>query len=170
MCQSCRLQDMGVREKFMCHKHGLRHIQFKCDFCCNVAQLRCHANTYFCEECHENPTRLNKQNCGGNANKCKFGITHHPTKKGVPIAGCILCKSEMQVSNPISITDKQDMRLKKVLKQTDMQLKKIILAKKASARHIRSATLSSYSSQRSIVSAQSSTSSESSFFSGRRVF
>ena len=95
MCQSCRLYDMGKREQFMCQKHGIRHIQFKCDFCCNLATYRCRANTYFCEECHENPNRRNKHNCGGNANKCPFNIEHHPTKKGVPIAGCVICTSQL---------------------------------------------------------------------------
>jgi hypothetical protein len=84
---------MGVREKFMCNKHGLRHIQFKCDFCCNLASFRCRANTYFCEQCHDNPNRNGKLNCGGNAAKCQFSITHDPVKKGVPIAGCIICQS-----------------------------------------------------------------------------
>ena len=71
-CQTCRLQEMGATQQFMCNYHGLRHIQYKCDYCCNAAVYRCRANTYFCEDCHKEPGRLGKHNCGGNASKCPF--------------------------------------------------------------------------------------------------
>ena len=93
-CTNCRLQSMGIREKFFCNMHGLKHVQMKCDYCCSVAVYRCRGNTYYCEACHEDPKRLGKFCCGGNNKiKCPFGISHEVGKRGIPLAGCIICTS-----------------------------------------------------------------------------
>jgi hypothetical protein len=41
-----------------CPKHGKDFIEFKCKFCCSIAQWFCWGNTHFCEPCH-------KKQCNG---------------------------------------------------------------------------------------------------------
>ena len=36
-----------------CPKHGNDFIQFKCKYCCSIAQWFCWGNTHFCEPCHK---------------------------------------------------------------------------------------------------------------------
>ena len=117
---------MGIREKFFCNKHGLKHVQMKCDYCCAAAVYRCRGNTYYCEACHEDPKRLGKFCCGGNnKTKCPFGIAHEVGKRGIPLAGCIICTSAAH-AQPILTEDKEQIRLMKVLEKTDKQLKTIV--------------------------------------------
>ena len=35
-----------------CPKHGTDFIEFKCRFCCQVAQWFCGGNTHYCDPCH----------------------------------------------------------------------------------------------------------------------
>ena len=53
-------------------------------------------------------------------------ITHHPTKRGVPIAGCIICTSAIEVGNPISLESQHEIHLKRALADSDEQLKRIV--------------------------------------------
>jgi hypothetical protein len=36
-----------------CPKHGKEFIEFKCKFCCSIAQWFCWGTTHFCEPCHK---------------------------------------------------------------------------------------------------------------------
>ena len=172
MCQSCKLLDMDVYQKFKCEKHGLRHVQYKCDYCCNVASFRCRANTYFCEPCHEDRARLGKRNCGGNSDRCPSGVAHHPTKKGVPLAPCILCTSAIQIRMDF-YEDPVQVRLQQTLERVDGELKTIVKNKKRLERLSESARRSSsYSSRKSgsQLSQRSNSSMESISGYGRKVF
>ena len=48
VCGGC---SAGVGET-VCSKHGPEFIEFKCKFCCGVANWYCWGNTHFCDECH----------------------------------------------------------------------------------------------------------------------
>jgi E3 ubiquitin-protein ligase MYCBP2 len=41
-----------------CPKHGKEFIEFKCKFCCSIAQWFCWGTTHFCDSCH-------KRQCAG---------------------------------------------------------------------------------------------------------
>jgi len=47
ICAKCC--DIPIKK---CPKHGMDYIEFKCRYCCNVAQWFCFGNTHFCEPCH----------------------------------------------------------------------------------------------------------------------
>lgn len=83
-----------------CDKHGRKHIQYKCKFCCEVSSHFCFGTTHFCEECHA------KQLKGGYLTKiCKeelpvcLGKDFCPLKLDHPSNGeefgicCLLCIS-----------------------------------------------------------------------------
>lgn len=154
MCPGCKLRDLNVFDKFKCQKHGLRHVQYKCDYCCNPASYRCRANTYFCEPCHENRARLGKRNCGGNPDRCPSGVAHHPTKKGVPLAECILCTSSL-VINMNLFENPKEARLQATLQKVDVELKTILKNKKNLAKLSESARRSSSFSSRKSDSSSS---------------
>ncbi len=158
---------MDSYQSFMCPMHGLRHIQYKCDFCCNAATFRCRANTFYCDECHVDSTRLSKRNCGGNATKCPWNITHEVGRKGVPIASCIICKSKAEVGNLFLDADINAAKLKKTLLKVDLDLKNILSTKKRE-KYARDSVRSMNESIDSMRAGSSMSSSRSN--SGRRVF
>lgn len=57
VCGKCAAVAVGGGEK-TCKKHGTDFIEFKCKFCCSIAQWFCWGNTHFCEPCH-------KKQCAG---------------------------------------------------------------------------------------------------------
>ena len=57
VCGKCAADTLGVGAA-KCKIHGTDFIEFKCKFCCNIAQWFCWGNTHFCEPCH-------KRQCGG---------------------------------------------------------------------------------------------------------
>lgn len=139
-CTNCRLEAMGIRDQFFCKKHGLKHVQMKCDYCCAVATYRCRGNTFYCEGCHNDPKRLGKYCCGGNNKvKCPFGISHLAGRRGIPLAGCIICHSAAEACQPILTETKQEIHLKKVLEKNDKDLKMILESKRQARLHSRSA-------------------------------
>ena len=57
VCGKCAADTLGVGAA-KCKIHGTDFIEFKCKFCCNIAQWFCWGNTHFCEPCH-------KRQCAG---------------------------------------------------------------------------------------------------------
>ena len=51
ICGGCAASAIGggVKE---CKTHGTDFIEFKCKFCCSVAQWFCWGSTHFCDNCH----------------------------------------------------------------------------------------------------------------------
>ena len=52
VCASCSAVGVegGIKS---CKTHGTDFIEFKCRFCCNLAQWFCWGTTHFCEDCHK---------------------------------------------------------------------------------------------------------------------
>jgi E3 ubiquitin-protein ligase MYCBP2 len=57
VCGKCAAVSVGGGVK-QCPKHGQDFIEFKCKFCCSLAQWFCWGTTHFCEPCH-------KKQCSG---------------------------------------------------------------------------------------------------------
>lgn len=56
VCGKCAASSVkgGIKS---CKTHGADFIEFKCKFCCSVAQWFCWGSTHFCEECHKRQCR-----------------------------------------------------------------------------------------------------------------
>ena len=52
VCGKCSAVSVGGGVK-NCPTHGSEFIEFKCKFCCSIAQWFCWGNTHFCEPCHK---------------------------------------------------------------------------------------------------------------------
>ena len=99
VCPKCAAVSVGGGVQ-NCPKHGLDYIEFKCKFCCNIAQWFCWGNTHFCEPCH---TRQNNGDyvsrkkkselpkCPG-PDKCPLKIKH-PENGEEYALGCSLCRN-----------------------------------------------------------------------------
>ncbi|KAL4460977.1 hypothetical protein ABPG74_016449 [Tetrahymena malaccensis] len=83
-----------------CPKHGKDYIEFKCKFCCSVAQWFCWGTTHFCEPCHKrqcNGDYVSKYpkeklpKCAGGT-KCPVGGSHKPNGEESAL-GCSLCRN-----------------------------------------------------------------------------
>ena len=57
VCGKCAAVSVGGGIK-NCKIHGMEFIEYKCKFCCSIAQWFCWGNTHFCEACH-------KKQCSG---------------------------------------------------------------------------------------------------------
>jgi E3 ubiquitin-protein ligase MYCBP2 len=54
VCSKCSADALGAHAGITnCKKHGTDYIEFKCKFCCSIAQWFCWGNTHFCEPCHK---------------------------------------------------------------------------------------------------------------------
>jgi E3 ubiquitin-protein ligase MYCBP2 len=51
VCASC--SAVGVAGTQDCKSHGKDFIEFKCRFCCSIAQWFCWGTTHFCDPCHK---------------------------------------------------------------------------------------------------------------------
>lgn len=86
-----------------CKKHGKDFIEFKCKFCCSVAQWFCWGSTHFCESCH-------KKQCSGDyvskygvdklpkcpgEKKCPLKFSHKPNGEECAL-GCSLCRNYVE--------------------------------------------------------------------------
>ena len=83
-----------------CVKHGKEYVEFKCKFCCSIAQWYCWGNTHFCDPCHKrqcNGDYLSKYTkdklpkCSGRE-KCPLKINHKPNGEECAL-GCALCRN-----------------------------------------------------------------------------
>jgi hypothetical protein len=83
-----------------CPKHGKEFIEFKCKFCCSIAQWFCWGTTHFCEPCH-------KRQCSGDyvsklpvdklpkcpgKDKCALKCDHKPNGTECSL-GCSICRN-----------------------------------------------------------------------------
>lgn len=97
VCANCSDVGMTVQN---CPKHGKDFIEFKCKFCCSIAQWFCWGTTHFCDPCHQkqcNGDHLSKKKpselpqCKGKAT-CPLKIDHGGN--GVEFSlGCSLCRN-----------------------------------------------------------------------------
>ena len=51
-CKECQMKAFGAGQT-SCEKHGTKHIDWKCNFCCSIALYHCFGTTYFCQYCHD---------------------------------------------------------------------------------------------------------------------
>ena len=56
VCANCSAVSIGGGI-VDCKLHGKDFIEFKCKFCCNIAQWFCWGTTHFCESCHSRQNR-----------------------------------------------------------------------------------------------------------------
>ena len=102
LCKKCKSEELGEGQDD-CPLHGNRFIDYKCMFCCNVAQFVCCGQIYyFCQVCHNDAMNGGKHKpqteCTGGDN-CPLGVHWHPkadtdAKKAGFALGCSLCRSE----------------------------------------------------------------------------
>ena len=99
LCQACNAKEFGLGQ-YDCPEHGNAYIDYKCQYCCNVAQFRCGAQ-FFCQPCHNDAMNggafVNTDCCGGPS--CPLGVDYHPkassdSKEAMFSLGCSLCRSE----------------------------------------------------------------------------
>lgn len=94
-CSRCNRELINV----ICPKHGDSGMVFKCMFCCKPALFKCFAQeTYFCNECHDRHSTVEKgpfPNCDGN---CKFA-PHQPNGQKTPLGYCVICEEEREKSS-----------------------------------------------------------------------
>ncbi len=83
-----------------CPQHGRDFIEFKCRFCCSVAQWFCWGTTHFCESCHTRQckgdyvSKLPKDklpHCMG-IDACPLKIKHPPNGEEYSL-GCSICRN-----------------------------------------------------------------------------
>jgi len=96
ICPSC--SDVDHVEK--CKKHGTDFIEYKCKYCCSVAQWFCFGTTHFCDPCHQKASYFSgmKKNdyakllpkCNG-PEFCPLRIKHKPNGEECSL-GCGLCR------------------------------------------------------------------------------
>lgn len=100
MCGKCALDTMGVGSS-RCGKHGIDFIEFKCRFCCSIAQWFCWGTTHFCDKCHtlqckgvyiSRKPRSELPRCPG-PEQCNLKIAHPPNGEEFSL-GCSICRNE----------------------------------------------------------------------------
>ena len=100
VCATCSAVGIALRD---CPKHGKDYIEFKCRFCCSVAQWFCWGSTHFCEPCHKKQCsgdHLSKKKkkdlpqCKGKK-YCPLGVKHPPNGDEFAL-GCALCRNFKQ--------------------------------------------------------------------------
>ena len=102
LCKPCTLKDLGFGVN-MCKKHGNAYIDWKCQFCCSLAQWTC-GSAYYCTPCHNDRMsgKLSKKRdftvCVGGKD-CPLSLEYHPQashsrRKAVFPLGCSICRSE----------------------------------------------------------------------------
>eukprot|EP00762_Andalucia_godoyi_P006013 ANDGO_00116.mRNA.1 E3 ubiquitin-protein ligase highwire len=96
ICGSC---VAGNRPEAICMTHGKRFIEYKCRYCCNIANWYCWGNTHFCDSCHTRQDRgdyVTKYNikdlprCPG-PRLCPTQMKHPPAGQEF-LLGCAICR------------------------------------------------------------------------------
>jgi Ring finger domain len=101
VCGKCSAGDIkgGAVD---CPKHGTDFIEFKCRFCCSLAQWFCWGTTHFCEPCHKKQadgdylTKKAKKDlpkCPGAA--CPLKVKHLPNGEEYSL-GCAVCRNKVE--------------------------------------------------------------------------
>eukprot|EP00826_Nyctotherus_ovalis_P013748 TRINITY_DN1375_c0_g1_i9.p1 TRINITY_DN1375_c0_g1~~TRINITY_DN1375_c0_g1_i9.p1 ORF type:complete len:432 (+),score=91.22 TRINITY_DN1375_c0_g1_i9:404-1699(+) len=99
VCGACASDNIkgGISN---CPQHGKDFIEFKCQFCCSVAQWFCWGTTHFCEPCHAKQCKgeyVNKipkdklPKCSG-PDKCPLKTSHPPNGNEYSL-GCSICRN-----------------------------------------------------------------------------
>ena len=100
VCGTCAAEKLGVGST-KCAKHGTDFIEFKCKYCCSIAQWFCWGNTHFCEPCHKRQVdgdyvsrkaKSELPKCGGPAS-CPLKVKH-PDNGEEYALGCAICRNE----------------------------------------------------------------------------
>eukprot|EP00347_Sterkiella_histriomuscorum_P015331 403357427 len=116
LCVYCTALKLGNQFQ-PCNNHGEEFIEYKCQFCCDIASWFCWGATRFCDPCHNIATFNIPKIC--NPNSCKFNGNHPPN--GQPHSfGCKLCKiseEEKQQDEAPNIIEKQKELISKLLKK-----------------------------------------------------
>ena len=100
LCPDCPANPSDVKPGSKnCPAHGIDFIEYKCRYCCSVANYYCWGTTHFCESCHKRHNdgeHLNKKRpdqlpmCPGPA-KCPLRVAHPPNGNEF-VLGCSLCR------------------------------------------------------------------------------
>lgn len=98
VCAKCAAKVVGAGIAD-CPKHGTDYIEFKCKFCCTIAQWFCFGTTHFCEPCHAAYIQGNRMTdkarhelplCKGLEGGCPLKTPHPPNGDEYAL-GCGLC-------------------------------------------------------------------------------
>ena len=87
LCKQCKSKEMGEGQN-NCALHGNAFIDYKCMYCCNVAQFVCCGMRYFfCQACHNDAMNGGQHKpqtdcCGGD--NCPLGVAYHPKASDDP--------------------------------------------------------------------------------------
>jgi len=96
VCASC----VPFKDMKACSTHGAEYIEFKCKFCCSVAQWFCWGTTHFCAACHKSQERgdfVTKKKiqdlpqCKGKES-CPLRVDHPPNGASEFAIGCAICR------------------------------------------------------------------------------
>jgi E3 ubiquitin-protein ligase MYCBP2 len=102
VCSKCAAVSIGAGIA-NCAKHGTDYIEFKCKFCCSIAQWFCWGNTHFCEPCHKKQvdgdyvsrkTKAELPKCPGAAG-CPLKVKHPDNGEEFAL-GCALCRNHSE--------------------------------------------------------------------------
>jgi len=99
-CPKCKFYGQDANNKFgitYCETHKENYIQYKCNFCCNIAAYHCGGVNYYCMHCHDRKGPAGHK-CKGK-DDCPLGIEHPPngTNKAFAV-GCGMCR-ELKIKN-----------------------------------------------------------------------
>jgi len=99
VCAGCSSVGIALEN---CPKHGVEFIEFKCKYCCSVAQWFCWGTTHFCDSCHQrqvNGDYVSKKaksdlpKCKGKG-ICPLKVDHKENGDEFAL-GCSLCRNLM---------------------------------------------------------------------------
>ena len=99
-CPKCRFFSEDKNNSYgitFCEEHKETYIQYKCNFCCNVAAYHCGGSNYYCMHCHDRKGPAGHK-CKGKED-CPLGVEHPPngTIKAFGV-GCGMCK-DLKIKN-----------------------------------------------------------------------
>eukprot|EP01063_Lacrimia_lanifica_P001009 TRINITY_DN1047_c0_g4_i1.p1 TRINITY_DN1047_c0_g4~~TRINITY_DN1047_c0_g4_i1.p1 ORF type:complete len:712 (+),score=239.60 TRINITY_DN1047_c0_g4_i1:132-2138(+) len=104
VCAAC----VPSRDLKFCELHGADFIEYKCKFCCSVAQWFCWGTTHFCIACHrlqergdfvtkKKPSELPQ--CGGRKD-CPLKVDHPQNGTEEFALGCAICRFSAITNTP----------------------------------------------------------------------
>ena len=85
ICGKCASKMLGGQIK--CPQHNEDYIEFKCRYCCEVAQWFCFGTTHFCDPCHRVAGNNKVTECTGKADDCPLKMDHPPNGEEYAIGG-----------------------------------------------------------------------------------
>eukprot|EP00347_Sterkiella_histriomuscorum_P011168 403373493 len=121
-CSKCKFFSNDKTQKYgitycQVKGHGQTYIQYKCNYCCNIAAYHCGGQDYYCMRCHDGSGPIGPM-CSG-PDDCPLRLEHPPNKSNKSFAvGCGMCKE-------LKIKDGKDGEAD-LKKQIDKQMKKFV--------------------------------------------